>query len=399
MKIVVRYGASQLELGIDAGDDRVVGFWPGQDRTVTLDPAAFAEAVRAPREFPPLALAVVPGDRVAVALGLAGPAALAAVAELSRVFASADLAEFVVVSTNPQPGEMPPGVTWEVHNPDDRTRIAYLATTKDGQRVYLNRSLTDADFVLPVGWLGFDRALGYSGPWSALYPGLSDRETLTRFRAMVAPPRAAGTDALPPGLAESSEVGWLIGCQLQVGVLPGSEGRPASVIAGLEALVRREGVAAVDRNSTFCVADRADVVIVGVRGQGPLATIDELGGALEAATRLVRRGGKIVALSDLDGPFGPATRRLAGVENPKAALTRLRGHEADLDHLAATQIATSLAWADVYLHSRLDPDAVEDLAIIPLGRAEEARKLAGSAASLIAVNDAERTLCRVADEA
>ena len=400
MNIAVRFGADEVDLGVDPADERLVGFWPGHrgDESGADAPGFRDQLTRAlavPVDFPPLALAVVPGDRVAVALDLPADLAPVAVAELARIFHEAEVADITVVANQPAPAELPLGITWEVHDPDNRERIAYLATTEDGQRVYLNRALTDADFVLPVGTLGFDRSLGHSGPWSALYPGLSDRATLTRFRGLTAVEPGGTSADLPPGLAESSEVGWLIGCQLQVGVLPGAGGL---VLAGLESVVRDQGIAAVDRAWTFTVPERADVVIVGVGDLGPFATLDDLGTALESATQLVRHGGKIVALAHLDGPVGPAVRRLAGVENPKAAPNRLRGHEADPDYHAARQLAATLAWADVYLHSRLDPDLVEDLAIIPLGRATEATKLAGSAASLIVVNRAERTHCRVTDE-
>ena len=401
MNIAVRFGAEQVDLGVDPADERLVGFWPGQggdmgDARAPEFRDQLARALAVPLDFPPLALAVVPGDRVAVALDLPADQASVAVAELARIFNAAEVAEFTVVANQPAPAELPPGVTWEAHDPDNRERIAYLATTEEGQRVYLNRALVDADFVLPIGTLGFDRALGHSGPWSALYPGLSDRETLTRFQGLTAVDPGASGDDSSPGLAESSEVGWLIGCQLQVGVLPGAGGL---VLAGLESVVREQGVAAVDRALTFEVSERADVVIVGVGDPGPFATMDDLGAAFESATKLVRHGGKIVALAHLDGPLGPAVRRLVGVENPKAAPNRLRGHEAAPDYRAARQLAATLAWADVYLYSRLDSDLVEDLAIIPLGRATEAKKLANSAASLIVINQAARTHCRVADEA
>ena len=402
MAIAVRSGGVDLDLGVAPGDDRLVGFWAGPAADGPADGSSpanrFAAAFEHPRGFPPLSMAVVPGDRVAVALDLDGPAAAAAVAELARVLADVGVEEITVVSTMAPPGALPPGVSWEIHDPDDKVKIAYLATTEEGRRVYLNRALTDADFVLPVGTLGYDRALGYRGPWSALYPGLSDRETLTRFRAQ-ADDAPVDREAPRPGLLEASEVGWLIGCQLQVGVLPGATAdAPAEVIAGLESTVRDEGTAAVDRAWTFEVAERADVVVVGVGGPGESPSVDELGAALANATRLVRRGGKVVALAPVEGPIGPALRRLAGVENPRAALNRLRGHEADPDFVAAQQIAATLAWADLYLSSGLEPDAVEDLAIIPLARPEEARKLAASAASLIVLNHAERTRCLVRDD-
>ncbi len=402
MKIEVHYGAQSLDLGVDSSDDRLIGYWRGTRDAAGGDrpnfAGLFARALAAPRDFPPLALAVVPGDRVAVALDLPAEAATLAATELARICADGEVGAFTVVASAPAPEGLPASVTWEVHDPDDKSKVAYLATTNDGQRVYLNRAITDADLVVPVGMLGFDRALGYSGPWSALYPGLSDRETQARFRGLASDAPIVG-DEVRPALAESSEVGWLVGCLLQVGVLPGGGvGATGEVVAGLESLVREQGIAAVNRDGTFEVSERADVVVAGVGGSGQFATMDDLGDALAAATRLVRRGGKIVVLARIDGTIGPAVRRLAGVENPKAALNRLRGHESESDYVAARQIATSLAWADLYLYSGLDADTVEDLAIIPLARPEEARKLANSAASLIVLNDAERTRCSTRDD-
>ena len=401
MKIAVQFGDELLDLASDPGDDRLIGFWAGPVETQADEGSfarKFAEAIAAPRQFPPLSLAVVPGDKVAVAMDLRADEARVAVAELARVFAEAGVEDFTVVSESVAPEGLPAGVTWERHDPDDKTRLAYLATTEGGRRIYLNRAITDADFVLPIGTLAHDRTLGYRGPWSAVYPTLSDRETQTRYRGLAATDPSKRTDDPPSGLDESSEVGWLIGCQLQVGVLPAVSGSGSEVLAGLESTVREQGTDAVDRLWTFQVSERADVVLAGVGGPGRFASVDDLGEALASASNLVRRGGKIVALARLEGPIGPAVRRLAGAENPKAAANRLRGHEGEADYVAARQIAAALAWADIYLSSDLDSDTVEDLAIIPLGRPEEARKLAKSAASLVVVNQAERTKCLVQED-
>ena len=79
---------------------------------------------------------------------------------------------------------LPEGVALAIHNPADRKQLAYLASTSEGRRVYLNRLLTDADVVVPVGRLGYDAVLGYRGPWGLIFPGLSDQETARSFRAL-----------------------------------------------------------------------------------------------------------------------------------------------------------------------------------------------------------------------
>ena len=65
----------------------------------------------------------------------------------------------------------------EVHDPTDRNRLAYLAASHKGKRLYLNRTLVNADQIVVLSGRGYDPILGYSGAEGALYPALSDRET------------------------------------------------------------------------------------------------------------------------------------------------------------------------------------------------------------------------------
>src|SRR4051794_8888559 len=225
-------------LDFDLDDDRVVGHGNGPpEPEAPPDLAALTHsAIAGPRDFPPLARAIVPGDRVAIPVDPALPGLAEVLGVLVGAIREAGAEGITVVATGPGPRVGPTdGVEWVVHDPGDQNGIAYLASTKDGRRVYLNRVLTDADIVIPVGPLGYDPALGYRGPWSVLYPGLSDRDTQAQFRAMAVddPP---DRDRPRPGFAETAEVSWLLGCQFQVGVVVGSKG-PIDLIAGLDSAV------------------------------------------------------------------------------------------------------------------------------------------------------------------
>ena len=388
MRIAVEFQDQVLDF--EVADDRLIGHWSGPPSGPGLDPGSMALGqFEAPINFPPLSLAVVPGDRVVVPLDPKTPGLAAILGALALALRSADVESITVVSTAPEPSKLPEGVAWLVHDPDDKAQIAYLASTTEDRRIYLNRQLTDADIVIPVGTLGYDGTLGYRGPWSAIYPAISNRETLTRYRGLAiegVPDREKPSSSL----LESAEVSWLLGCQFQVGVLAGIDG-VSRVVAGLESAVRDEGAKAVDDAWTFRVDERADVVVAGIGAPGRVATYDDLASGLATASRLVRRGGKIVALSRVVDEVGPALQRIRGAENPRSALTRLRGHEADPDYLAARRIAEAAALADIYLYSALDPDVVEDLAMIPLDRPEEARKLAAAAPTCLLIAHADRT--------
>ena len=235
MRVSVVFQDEQLAL--DLPDEILVGSWEGPQG---LPREQVAEAVRTilehPLEFPPFRQMVVPGDRVAIALdaslGDVGPV-LRVLDELLRR-SGVEAGDVTVVATPGGRGslgeELPPGVAYEVHDPRDSRRLAYLATTEEGRRIYLNRNLTDADVVVPVGRLGYDPILGYRGPWSVVFPELSDEQTAAayRHRLTVDPPDLVTPR---PRLDEPFEVSWLLGTQFHVGLVPGTSGH-AEIVAG-----------------------------------------------------------------------------------------------------------------------------------------------------------------------
>jgi hypothetical protein len=402
MRVAVSF--QDEELVLDVPEDGLVGEWHGPAGVGPEEAARLMrEALENPRQYPPLRQAVVPGDQVVIALDPDVPSAATVVAAVFETLREAGVDADSVTVLVPPGGtplaveSLPEGVVYATHDPDDRKRLAYLSSTGTGRRVYLNRLITDADFVLPVGRLGYDPVLGYRGPWSTLFPALSDREAVQSLR----PP--AGDD-LPdperplPALEETAEVSWLLGSQFHIGVVPGVSGL-VEVVAGLESAVRTEGSLAVDRAWSFAAGMRAEAVVAGIGRPGFPTRIEDLGEGLATAARLVRRGGKIVILSRADGPLGPAVRRLIDLDDPRAGLAALRGHEADPDYATARSLASALAWADVYLHSALDPDEVESLSMIPLARPEEARRLVSTSSSSLVVSRANLVRAQVAEDA
>jgi hypothetical protein len=396
MRVRVDFQDEGLDFELPA--ERLVAAWGGP-RGVgpSQQIVVIREALEQPRDYPPLRQIVVPGDQVVIALDPTTPEASLVLDALGHVFAEAGI----------EPGSLtvltPPNVaatsstiparegTLVVHDRDDRAQLAYLASTKHGRRIYLNRLLTDADVVVPVGRLGFDPVLGYRGPWSVLFPELSDRDTL----------RALGdrlTDSngdVPVGkaraqLEEAFEVSWLLGTQLHAGLLPGATGLLEAVV-GRDTSVRDQGIAALEHHWRFRAPARAELVVAGVGRPGTATTLQDLADALSTATRLVQHGGKIVVLSHASGTIGPSLQRVIDAGDPKNAATALRGLEEAEDYPAARSLARALAWADVFLYSQLDPQIVEDLSLVALERPEQTRRLVAGSRSATFVCHAELT--------
>jgi nickel-dependent lactate racemase len=403
MRVTVRFQSEGLEL--DIPKERLVAEWHGPAGMAASEVyGRVCAALDNPIQFPPLCKTVVPGDQVVIALDSEVPVAASIVEAVTDTVVQAGVsAASITVLCSAASRPVPKldrlvqsGVSLAVHDPGDRTRIAYLASTAEGRRVYLSRLLTDADVVVPVARLGYDPVLGYRGPWGLLFPGLSDAETTRAFGGV---PLVDWPDPDRPcaALVESAEVAWLLGCQFHVGILAGAPG-PVEILAGLESSIRHEGTRAVDRSWSFEVESRAELVLVGI-GQPDLPSeIEHLSRALAMAARLVVHGGKIVALSRVEGPIGPAVGHLLTIEDPRSAGAALRGLESAPDYAVARQLAGVLPWADVYLLSALATDPFEDSPIVTLDQPEEARRLVAASRSCIVLSHADYARVRVAGE-
>lgn len=400
MRIVVDFQDESLEFEVPP--ERVVASWRGPTEVnPSQQAAALRETLENPRDFPPLRQVVVPGDTVVIAVDPTIPqprsvcSALVAALEEGGVepgsltwLVPAHVAESAVVTP-------PGGSSVVVHDPDDRGQLAYLASTKQGRRVYLNRLLTDADVVVPVGRLGYDPDLGYRGPWSVLFPELSDRDTMRTQRDRPIDPASDGArEQARARMEEALEVSWLLGTQFHLGLVPAAAGL-LEPVGGRDTSVRDRGIAALEQHWTFRVPARAEVVVAGVGRPGRAASLADLADALTTATRLVQHGGKIIVLSRASGPIGPSLRKLIDAGDPRNTAAALRGQEGTDDFLTARRLARALAWADLFVYSALEPQLVEDLSLVPLERPEQALRLVAHSGSALFISQAELTLAEV----
>ena len=144
-----------------------------EPRDEAADPAkAMAHAIAKPVDFPPLAQAVAPGDTVVVALGPSVPQAAQLLPPLIKTICEQGVqpssitvlqtADDASAASEPLAGRLPANVRDQIHvvihDPTDRSGLAYLATTDDEHPIYLQRELCDADIVIPIGRASWRRA-------------------------------------------------------------------------------------------------------------------------------------------------------------------------------------------------------------------------------------------------
>ena len=187
---VLRYGAdSSRPAGVRRR--RAGGRVAARRAAPLADPAAaVAAALDEPLDYPPLAKTATPGDRVVLVLDHALPQAAAVAAAVIRVLVAAGVEPDGISILRTQAGgrggaedpcrllddTLRARITAVTHDPSDRDCLAYLAADDEGEPIVLNRLLTDADVVLPIGCLQNEAATGYFGIHTPLFPTFSDAE-------------------------------------------------------------------------------------------------------------------------------------------------------------------------------------------------------------------------------
>ena len=178
----------------------------GQAATSVELAGALRDALSSPLDYPAFEQTVFAGDTVAIVLQQGLPKPRAVIAALLEMLASSDVAltdvTFVVSPTTAgslgiKPSQYQPvgesdedhapivipldfglhQVNIQVHDANNHADQAYLAANTAGLPVYVNRTLVEADFVLPVGApLPGDTALN-----DGVYPHFSGSEARERF--------------------------------------------------------------------------------------------------------------------------------------------------------------------------------------------------------------------------
>ena len=404
-RISLQYGrSSRFTCQVDAA--RVVTLFVPPPAATSVR-GTIRENLRHPLEFPPLEQAVIPEDRVTIALDAGTPHAADIVAEVWSVLEARGIqaANVTILQTPALPGsgsddprcELPPEhgmrVKHVVHDPRDANRCGYLASTAGGDRIYLARELLEADVVLSVGRIAFDPVLGYRGTNSVFYPALSDQNAHARSRGQGH--TELGPDDARPLREFVDEIAWLLGTQFTVQVVPSCGTGLAAVFAGAIDHVFRTGRTELNQRWRLVLPERAEIVVVAVDQDAAGHGWAQLGSAVAAARNLVTRDGRIIVLTDLDHEPGEGIGLLRRADEPADALKPLR-LESPSDLIPATQLINGLEWGRVSLRSRLDTELLEDLFITPLNDDRETMRLLAGNESCTFVGSAQHVFGCVA---
>lgn len=282
-------------------------------------------------------------------------------------------------------------LTVETHDPESQPKRAYLATTKAGRRVYLNRTLAEADFVLTLTGRRFDPTTGHAGAEAAIFPTFSDGETLAGFVGQFTT-EAPGDNT--PTRTEAAEVVWLLGLPVFVQVIEGPGESVAEVVAGLPASTA-DGVKRHDDRWRTTVAERPDLVIAAVSDDPARTTFADFAWAASAAARVVQPDGRVVVLSTAAPRLGEGAELLRQADDAGRMEKVLHKRKPD-DWPTAALWATAAERASLFVAAGWSDDLIEELFATPVRSAAEVQRLIDAADRVLVVPDAQKTLIEVA---
>jgi nickel-dependent lactate racemase len=397
MQIGIDYGLAHADFEVAEGSlVRVDGPAPAAP---LLDIAAAVQAaLETPLGWPALRQALTPDDHVAVVVDERLPRLPEILVPLLEQLIEARVAADAITLVCPPSAsnqawidDLPDeyaDVQVEVHDPSSRRKLAYLATTRQGRRLYLNRTAVDADQIVVLTGRRYDCVLGYAGAETALYPALSDTATRAEFYAR--PTLEVPGPAPWPVQAEAREVAWLLGAPFLLQVIEGAGDEMIHVLGGsLDSSV--EGQRLLDARWRLTVDRPADLVVASICGNPARHDLTTVAEALAGAARVVVPGGRIVLLTQAAPQLGAASDLIRRADSPRSLLEQLKREQVP-DHAALVLWASSVNKAHVYLLSNLDADVAEELFTTPLEEASQAQRLIAAGGSCLVLPDAQKTM-------
>ena len=407
MSCQIPYGNNQT-LDIEVPPDSILADFSSVPGTPLDDPsAAVSAALTSPLDLPSIAQMIIPGDRIAIALDHEVPQPAAVLAGILHAILEADLIEpqdITVVCSEasllntdllgPLPSEVQAAIQVELHDPHDTNNLAFLATSQEGRPLHINRTLFDADLVLPVSLLRLPGSLDYLGPHGSLFPAFADATTQERFQA---PSSATSPVHRKRRIEEVAEAGWLLGIQLILQLVPGTHQSLLHVLASTAVGVRAEGERLAKATWHHEVSAKAQLVIASIEGNHQQQTWTNFGRALHAASQVVQDQGVIVLCTDLQCGPGPALQRLSSREDD-STLSHELNRDRSKDAVSASLLVEARQRNHIYLLSGLAAEAVEDLGLGYISENEEISHLIQQFESCILLANAHRAVL-ITDEA
>src|SRR5262245_50510925 len=287
MEVSIKYGVKSIGLNVNSAN--WIAVHRGVEPLAAINPEdLLRSALESPIRFPPLRRALTPDDHIALVLDDTVPMLEQLVPPIIEHLASAGIrpGQIKVVlragADRPDLENAWAGVDCQKHNPNDRKQLGYLATTKGGRRLYINRTVVEADQIIVLADVRFHEPAA-----RMLYPAMSDQETMD----------ALSKESSEIIEDEMKEVCWLLGLPFFVQVIAGPGDTVGQIVAG-SADTASDATQLLNKCWRDELDREADLVVIGLSGEPATHSTADFGRALANAGRIVRPDGTIVLMAD-----------------------------------------------------------------------------------------------------
>lgn len=372
--------------------------------TVHEDRAPLAERMERALNDPSLevnlAQLVTPGDRVAIAVDPHTPSLIEVLHELLRELArlQVSMAESCIVlpahakaiaasirsmtATDAGSSE----VAIHLHDAADRSAIAYLAATAEGEPIYIARPLADADVVIPIFAASGENAARTGIAARFLYRCFSGAPSVesgepNELRKRK-PDRAREAKQIEH---DANEAFWQLGVLFGVMIGAESGGNAGQIFAGSPSQLDR-AVTASQRDWECAAVAPATLVIAEVSGGVDQQHWSAAAQALNLARELATPEGMIVLLTDVAA--GEISRKALRASRRKS---KSGAASDDLDEIGAFSAALNSSGDSnpIFMRSQLSEEATEELGIGFVSKPSELNRLIERQTKCVLIRDAQ----------
>jgi nickel-dependent lactate racemase len=362
---------------------------------------AVAKSLEYPIRFEAMRRALTPDDRITLVMDDRLPQLSSLLVPILDHLQSARISMENVTILTPDSGmeqdwinDLPDAfqdVRTEIHDPTNRQRLAYLASTKEGRRLYLNRTLVESDQIILLTGRRYDAMLGYSGAESLIFPTFAEVEVTASIPGTKSYDNLGWDSA--PLRKEATEVAWLVGTPFLVQVIEGFGDTISSVVSGLLG-TSSDGINELNRRWHLEFSEPADMVIATISGNSSRRDSSDIAQALFSASRVVRPGGKIVLLSEVEIQLDEGLELIRKCESPEEAFDQLRQQNPS-GRKEAYQWTTAADHAHLYIAADIHPEIIEELFATPIQKAGEVNRLLESSQKVAIIPDAHKSLANL----
>ncbi len=348
-----------------------------------------------PIEFPPLPLALLDDDHIAIAIEDGVPEANSIACALVRYLVDhgtrQEMIAIVLGSDNQEwrerlLSELKDHSFDEVrvvkHEPANREAHGYIAASESADAIYIQRDLFEAEVVLPVYCIRTPESPSASDKYG-MSPGFADAATQHRWNLAW-----LDDNEKHMHLQEklSHEAGWLMGVQFALAVVPSQDGSIGTILAGAPDHIFKQACAMVHAED-FLTSETYDLVIAFVEGDWTQQSWMNVARAAAHADLQLKTEGSIVVCTDIKNMTQGIQQLGDDEEDEKLERSLLKS---DLeDAFAAAVIHSIKNRRSIYLMSQLTTQQVESLGLAYIDSPIDIEKLCESVESVRVIRSAQ----------